>query len=376
VVWALKDVSFDIRAGEVVGILGGNGAGKSTLLKLLSRITDPTEGYARVEGRVGSLLEVGTGFHPELTGRDNVYLNGTILGMPRREVSGKFDDIVAFAGVDEFIDTPLKRYSSGMKVRLAFAVAAHLGTEILLLDEVLAVGDVAFQNKCLGKIGEVAKGGRTVLFVSHNMGMLTRLCSRALWLESGRVKLDGASHDVVGAYLSTGRAQGAIWTHSPAQCCDPQLPLTSARVLSADGRVANVLPFNQRFKLEVAYEVIRPISGTSILGRLTDAQGNVVWTSVDTDTNGWDGRPREAGRYLSACDIPGDLLRPGRYLLSVGSRTKMAKLISGRQFESGYVESLHENVLAFDISEVGFGLDLHRTGVITPALHWEVKRIG
>jgi lipopolysaccharide transport system ATP-binding protein len=376
VVWALKDVSFDVRAGEVVGIIGGNGAGKSTLLKLISRITDPTEGYARVEGRVGSLLEVGTGFHAELTGRENVYLNGTILGMARREVAGKFDDIVGFSGVDAFIDTPLKRYSSGMKVRLAFAVAAHLETEILLVDEVLAVGDVAFQNKCLGKIGEVAKGGRTVLFVSHNMGMLTRLCSRALWLERGRVKLDGASHDVVGAYLSTGGAQGATWTHSSARCCDPQIPLTSARVLSTDGRVADVIPFNQRFKLEVAYDVISPMSGTSIFGRLIDAQGNVVWTSADTDTNGWDGRPREPGRYLSACNIPGDLLRPGRYQLSVGSRTKTARHTNVRQLESWHVESLHENVLAFDISEVGFGLDLDRTGVITPALHWEVKRIG
>ena len=199
-IWALKDVSFEVREGEVVGIIGRNGAGKTTLLKILARITKPTEGLARVHGRLGSLLEVGTGFHWELTGRENVYLNGAILGMTKHEIARKFDEIVAFAEVEEFIDTPLKHFSSGMKMRLAFAVAAHLEPEILLVDEVLAVGDVAFQKRCLGKMGEVAHGGRTILFVSHQMNQIRRLCRKAIWVEGGRIKTSGATADVVSAY--------------------------------------------------------------------------------------------------------------------------------------------------------------------------------
>ena len=199
-VWALRDVSFEIKPGEAVGIIGRNGSGKSTLLRVLSRITEPTEGLSRVRGRVGSLLEVGTGFHPELTGRENIYLNGSILGMRKRELDGKLDAIVAFAEIEEFIDTPVKFYSSGMYVRLAFAVAAHLEPEILLVDEVLAVGDAAFQKKCLGKMGEVGRHGRTVMFVSHQMNAIRRLCSRVLWLETGRVKMFDSTVKVVSAY--------------------------------------------------------------------------------------------------------------------------------------------------------------------------------
>jgi len=202
-IWALKDVSFEVKRGEVVGIIGRNGAGKTTLLKILSRITTPTEGYAEIHGRVGSLLEVGTGFHPELTGRENVYLSGAILGMKKREIDEKFDEIVKFAEVEKFIDTPLKYYSSGMQVRLAFAVAAHLEPEILLVDEVLAVGDAAFQKKCLGKMGDVAKEGRTVLFVSHNMGAVLNLCEWALWLNDGRVTFSGGTNNTVEKYPSS-----------------------------------------------------------------------------------------------------------------------------------------------------------------------------
>jgi lipopolysaccharide transport system ATP-binding protein len=206
--WALKDVSFDVQEGEVVGIIGRNGAGKSTLLKVLSRITEPTAGRVTLNGRVASLLEVGTGFHPELTGRENIYLNGTILGMRRAEIARKFDEIVAFAEVEKFLDTPVKRYSSGMYVRLAFAVAAHLEPEILVVDEVLAVGDAAFQKKCLGKMNEVAKGGRTVLFVSHNMGVVQQLCGTAVLLDAGRVEVIDSSSAVVERYLITGKADG------------------------------------------------------------------------------------------------------------------------------------------------------------------------
>ncbi len=201
--WALKDVSFEIKQGEVVGIIGRNGAGKSTLLKILSRITEPTEGYAEIRGRVGALLEVGTGFHPELTGRENIYLNGSILGMKRREIAKKFDEIVDFAEVEKFIDTPVKHYSSGMYVRLAFAVAAHLEPEILIVDEVLAVGDASFQKKCLGKMGNVAKKGRTVLFVSHNMGAVKSLCKSAILLAAGQITTTGETEAIIDSYLNS-----------------------------------------------------------------------------------------------------------------------------------------------------------------------------
>ena len=208
--WALRDVSFEVKRGEVVGIIGRNGAGKSTLLKILSRITEPTAGSAKIHGRVGSLLEVGTGFHPELTGRENIYLNGAILGMRRAEIERKFDEIVAFAEIERFLDTPVKRYSSGMYVRLAFAVAAHLEPEILLVDEVLAVGDAQFQKKCLGKMGDVAKEGRTVLFVSHNMVAVQTLCQRAFWLDSGQLKAQGEVGTIVTTYLRAGLAEDDV----------------------------------------------------------------------------------------------------------------------------------------------------------------------
>lgn len=208
--WALKDVSFEVKRGEVIGVVGRNGAGKSTLLKVLSQITEPTEGFAAIHGRVGSLLEVGTGFHTELTGRENVFLNGAILGMRRAEIKAKFDDIAAFSGVEKFLDTPVKRYSSGMQVRLAFAVAAHLEPEILLVDEVLAVGDAAFQRKCLGKMEAVATEGRTVFLVSHNMEAITSLSTRALWIDNGRLRADGDPREIVGSYLATTRELAAI----------------------------------------------------------------------------------------------------------------------------------------------------------------------
>ncbi|HEX8028518.1 MAG TPA: ABC transporter ATP-binding protein [Vicinamibacterales bacterium] len=224
--WALRDVSFDIAAGDVVGIIGRNGAGKSTLLKVLSRITEPTEGRLTLHGRVASLLEVGTGFHPELTGRENIFLNGAILGMTRAEIIRKFDDIVSFAGVERFLDTPVKRYSSGMYVRLAFAVAAHLEPEILIVDEVLAVGDAEFQKKCLGKMHEVSRGGRTVLFVSHNMGAIQTLCSRAIWLDQGQVRCDGEASETISRYLAQAGRGDAVTDAKP-------VPLTDALELRA-----------------------------------------------------------------------------------------------------------------------------------------------
>jgi len=369
VLWALKDVSFEVEPGEVLGIVGRNGAGKTTLLKILSRITEPTEGEAEIRGRVGHLLEIGTGFHPELTGRDNVYLNGAVLGMTRREIDLKFDEIVEFAELEKFIDTPTKRYSTGMSARLGFSVAAHLQAEILVVDEVLAVGDAAFQRKCLGRLDEAGKEGRTVLFVSHNMATLAHLCTRVIWIDNGRIKLAGSARDVIGAYLASADAQEAAWSHPPDHCRDPHIQMISARVLSSDHHVTTAVPFNEQFQIEVAYTVSEPISNASILSRLTDAQGNVVLTSFDTDTNGLIGQVRQSGRYQSLCNIPGDFLRPGRYYLTVGSRVKKTR----RNMTDSTTANDHEHVLSFDISEVGFHLDMDRPGVVAPSLNWDVK---
>jgi lipopolysaccharide transport system ATP-binding protein len=241
-IWALKDVSFEIKSGEVVGVIGRNGAGKSTLLKILSRITEPTEGYADIYGRVGSLLEVGTGFHPELTGRENIFLNGAILGMRKNEIERKFDEIVEFAEISKFIDTPVKHYSSGMYVRLAFSVAAHLEPEMLLVDEVLAVGDIAFQKKCLGKMGDVAQQGRTVLFVSHNMGLMQTLCQRGIFLAEGRIAADAQISDAVAAYLRTLDDAEAV---NLVERSDRQgrglVRLTNVEIINGDGEATNTL---------------------------------------------------------------------------------------------------------------------------------------
>jgi len=375
VLWALKDVSFEVEPGEVMGIVGSNGAGKTTLLKILSRITEPTEGHAEIHGRVGHLLEIGTGFHPELTGRDNVYLNGAVLGMTRKEIDLKFDEIVEFAELEKFIDTPAKRYSAGMGARLGFSVAAHLQVEILVVDEVLAVGDAAFQRKCMGRLDEAGKEGRTVLFVSHNMAALSHLCTRAIWIENGRIRLAGSTREVVGAYLASADAQEAAWSHPPDHCRDPLIQLVSARILSADDKATTAIPFNEQFKIEIAYTVPPvfgggPLLNASILSRLTDAHGNVVLTSLDTDTNGWDGT-RKSGQYQSLCNIPGDFLRPGRYYLTVGSRVKTPR----RHTLHATAVNDHEHVLSFDISEVGFHLDMDRPGVVAPSLDWDVKNV-
>ena len=363
-IWALKDISFEVKRGEVVGIIGRNGAGKSTLLKILSRITEPTEGYAEIHGRVGSLLEVGTGFHQELTGRENIYLNGAILGMKRAEIERKFDEIVAFSEVEKFIDTPVKHYSSGMYLRLAFAVAAHLEPEILLVDEVLAVGDAAFQKKCIGKMGNVAQEGRTVLFVSHNMGAITQLCGRALWLEEGRLKLTGASSDVVASYLSAGTEGHAIWNSSSAPSDGVEVQLESARLLSANNQPTAIVDFDSPFKVEIAYHVIDPIRDLSVAYQLLDSQGNLVFEAMDTDRPEWKGRVRKPGRYLATCEVPAHLLKPGRYYVSVVSFIERVKIIE-RQ----------EGVLTFDVSEVGYCLNPGRLGVVSPVLEWEVNRV-
>lgn len=275
-IWALKGVSFEVKHGEVLGIIGPNGAGKSTLLKILSRITEPTGGYAEIRGRVGSLLEVGTGFHPELTGRENVYLNGAILGMSKAEIRRKFDDIVSFAGVEKFIDTPVKRYSSGMQVRLAFAVAAHLEPEILIIDEVLAVGDAEFQKRCLGKMNEVSRSGRTVLFVSHNMAAVEALCARSILLKSGVIRVDGKSHDVIVHYLQpqvkSDPRRGFNFSGSFFEIIDLSIEaLNSPRIVPRCCLVVSlVVAFRQPCSSPYVHLVVRSNQGQPLFGFGTD----------------------------------------------------------------------------------------------------------
>jgi lipopolysaccharide transport system ATP-binding protein len=288
-IWALKDVSFEVAPQEVVGIIGRNGAGKSTLLRILSRITKPTVGEVDLYGRVGSLLEVGTGFHPELTGRENIYLNGAILGMKRAEIEQKFDEIVAFAEVEKFLDTPVKRYSSGMYVRLAFAVAAHLEPEILIVDEVLAVGDANFQKKCLGKMGEVAKEGRTVLFVSHNMIAVKSLCSRAMLLEGGRLTHQGSVDKVVDVYLTAGTDMaktGIIPDDAPRLYGTGDAKFRSVQLTDVEGRIVSQLYLGQPFHVVLTFDVLKEISEGVIEVDIATLDGVPVTFTSNIDGGG------------------------------------------------------------------------------------------
>ncbi|HUF37878.1 MAG TPA: polysaccharide ABC transporter ATP-binding protein, partial [Anaerolineales bacterium] len=282
-IWALDDVSFTVERGQVLGVIGRNGAGKSTLLKILSRVTEPTRGEVEIKGRVGSLLEVGTGFHPELTGRENIALNGAILGMKRAEIDRKFDEIVAFSGVEQFIDTPVKRYSSGMYLRLAFAVAAHLEPEILVVDEVLAVGDAEFQRKCLGKMDDVAQEGRTVLFVSHNMSAILQLTRESILLEGGKLSLRGPSTEVVDHYLSAGFSQSGERAWAPAEIPADAAPFcpVALRVRNPAGTIVDTIRSVEPATLEIEYELERPITGLRVGLYLMSMRGELIFTSFD-----------------------------------------------------------------------------------------------
>ena len=321
-IWALKDVSFDIQQGEVVGIIGRNGAGKTTLLKILARVTKPTTGFADVHGRMGSLLEVGTGFHPELTGRENTFLNGAILGMSKKEIERKFDEIVAFAEIEKFIDTPVKHYSSGMQVRLAFSVAAHLEPEILLVDEVLAVGDAAFQKKCLGKMGDVAKAGRTVLFVSHSMPAVTRLCSRSILMDNGGLLCDGPTHEAVRKYLSSGLGTMAAreWAE-PATCPGNHIVrLRAVRVRNSDGRVTENIDIRDPVGVEMDYEVLAPNYLLVPNYHFYNEEGTCVFTVHDWSPE-WRRTPKNPGRYRSTVWIPGNYLAEGSLIVGAAVST-------------------------------------------------------
>ena len=369
-IWALKDVSFSVAPGEVVGIIGRNGAGKSTLLKILSRITRPTEGSAEFRGRIGSLLEVGTGFHPELTGRDNVYLNGAILGMRRAEIARKFDAIVDFSGVREFIDTPVKRYSSGMYVRLAFSVAAHLEPEILVVDEVLAVGDAAFQRQCLGRMHEVSREGRTILFVSHNMPAITRLCSRALLFAAGRIVDDGPAEQVVAKYLSSelGAAARREWApDDPVAPGNDWVRLRSVRVIDEDGQSIESIDVRRKVGIEIVFDVCRRevpfVPGISLINE----QGTPVFSAMDTHPR-WR-QPVGPGRYASTAWIPGNLLNEGTVLASValGTLTSGGKTVR---------QATANEVVAFQVVDPGEGGTArgdfvgHWTAPVRPLLDW------
>jgi lipopolysaccharide transport system ATP-binding protein len=317
-IWALRDVSFEVRKGERIGIIGRNGAGKSTLLKILSRITVPTAGRAEIHGRVGSLLEVGTGFHQELTGGENIFLNGAILGMRRREIERKFDEIVAFAGVEKFVDTPVKHYSSGMYLRLAFSVAAHLEPEILLVDEVLAVGDAAFQRKCLEKMEEVGQRGRTVLFVSHNMPAITRVCERTVLLDAGGVAADGPSHQVVGRYLSSDVGTTALrqWLDPATAPASAVTRLRSVRVCRPGGEVSEAVDIRKPVGIQMEYEVLVPGWVLTPSFDFYNDEGVLIFGSIDTDRE-WRGKPRPPGRYVTTAWVPGNLFTEGAVIVNV-----------------------------------------------------------
>lgn len=367
--WALKDMSFEVKQGKAVGIIGRNGAGKSTLLKILSRITEPTEGYADITGRIASLLEVGTGFHPELSGRENIFLNGSILGMKRVEIRRKFDEMVAFAEIEKFIDTPVKHYSSGMYVRLAFAVAAHLDPDILLIDEVLAVGDAAFQKKCLGKMGDVAREGRTVLFVSHNLGAINRLCGSAIWVNDGKLEFAGDTEETVTRYLSSGaqfsgERRWSIPVDAPGT---DEIRLIAVRVSNADRVQATNFDVRRPINVEIEYELLAPLPRFRTAFRLVASDGTVILTSAESSNQGWDQTSREPGKYTSWCEIPGNFLNVGQYGITVSC-------------DIPFVRALFfvENCLNFHVEETGShsGRFPERwPGLICPKFDWQVERL-
>lgn len=368
-IWALRDVSFDIARGEVVGIIGRNGAGKSTLLKVLSRITEPSAGYARIQGRMGTLLEVGTGFHPELTGRENVFLNGAILGMHRPEIERNFDEIVEFSEIGKFIDTPVKHYSSGMSLRLAFSVAAYLEPEILLIDEVLAVGDVSFQRKCIGKMNDVAKQGRTILFVSHNMAAVNRLCERVLWIDEGGVRRSGETGDVIREYLADGSSfvGERTWEGGLSNPGVDELRVHAMRVRDSQGRVTSGVAGDEPFRVEIDYEITENLPASRIGFVVSTPDGTVAFDAFDSDKERFASR-RLPGNYTSVCDIPGQLLGPGRYVLTV-----VAGIPGVRSLAS------FDGALTIDVNDTGV-VGLHvpggRRGVFRPNLDWDVVEHG
>jgi lipopolysaccharide transport system ATP-binding protein len=361
--WALRDVSFDVKQGEVLGIIGRNGAGKSTLLKVLSRITDPTEGEVRIRGRVASLLEVGTGFHPELTGRENIYLNGSILGMSKAEIKRKFDEIVAFAEVEKFLDTPVKRFSSGMYVRLAFAVAAHLEPEILIVDEVLAVGDTQFQEKCLGKMRDISSGdGRTVLFVSHNLATVKSLCSSAVLLKNGRVVYRGSTSDAIQEYISTSIQHSGHWIRNGAGGKD--IRFESVSLTDLQGIIKSDFDFSEPVCIDLRATILKDLKNAEFAIRVINQEGNTIFTTGNSD-HARSYLPLTAGPTRYIITIPQEFLNPGRYLLKIAAVVPKICL-----------HDLIDDELSFVVHETGsLNEVLHddRVGLVHAQVRWELQ---
>jgi lipopolysaccharide transport system ATP-binding protein len=372
-IWALRDVSFRVREGEVLGVIGRNGAGKSTLLKVLTRITAPTSGRAVIRGRVGSLLEVGTGFNPELTGRENVYLNGSILGMKRREIQRKLPDIIEFSGIDKFMDTPVKRYSSGMHVRLAFSVAAHLEPEILLVDEVLAVGDAEFQQRCLGRMEDFSGTGRTVLFVSHNMQTVNQLCERAIWLDGGQIVADGEPSDVVTRYLHTVQSSSSrmSWQDDDSAPGDDLARLLSVRAVNEAGETIGTLDVRETVGVEIRYRILRKGPAVFAKIKVRDTQGNVAFNAMDVASQREESTP--PGVYTATAWIPANFLNEGTMLVDVAVCTLRNPKLHQR--------AQRYEAVAFPVFDPGDGdsarglFTANLRGAVRPLLDWSVERI-
>lgn len=364
--WALKDVSFEVKQGDRIGIIGRNGAGKSTLLKILSRITEPTTGCIRIKGRVASLLEVGTGFHPELTGRENIFLNGAILGMSRTEIKKKFDEIVDFAEIEKFLDTPVKRFSSGMYVRLAFAVAAHLEPEILVVDEVLAVGDAQFQKKCLGKMEDVStREGRTVLFVSHNMGAVHKLCNRAILIKHGSLVTDGEPGDAIIEYLNSNK-QPILARNWECEETAPQngaLVLRDISICSINNDIINQIYTDIDFNIVITFRVKRDNCYPSLTLLFFDSNNDLIFSSINNLDNNWYGKPKSQGFYKSVCNLPKNMLNNGGYSLGL--------ILFDRNFSDAVTTP---ELLRFEILD---GISLRGDflgdfgGILRPKLEWQ-----
>ena len=375
VFWALKEVSFQVKEGEVLGVIGRNGAGKTTLLKILSRITFPTAGKVRLRGRIGSLLEVGTGFHPELTGRENIYFNGAILGMKNREIGKKFDEIVDFSGVEKFLDTPIKRYSSGMQVRLAFSVAAHLEPEILLVDEVLAVGDVQFQKKCLGKMENVSRCGRTILFVSHNMNAIRTLCGRTIMLEAGRISLDSDTEAVVARYLDQNLSQGVVLKGKELSSrvegsfdrLNPLIRLEEVGVYNDQGVPSKIFNSDQAITIGITYRCRASISDLRLIIYIVDEENKQILTTVNIDSvPEADFSRKKPGVYRSVCCIPPNLFGEKRLFVSV-------------HLEYPKIEHfVLDRVLGFDVVFHGYNTisAIFKQSFFRPQLAWQSEYIG
>jgi ABC-2 type transport system ATP-binding protein/lipopolysaccharide transport system ATP-binding protein len=358
---ALQDLDLSVEEGEALGVIGRNGAGKTTLLKMLARITEPTSGIARTRGRVGALLEVGTGFHPELTGRENVYLNGSVLGMSRRDIRRRFDEIAGFSGVERFLDTPLKRYSSGMRLRLAFAIAAHLETEIIVVDEILAAGDAEFQQRCLGKMSEFGRRGRTVVFVSHDLGAVTRLCPRVIWLDHGRIVDDGAAEGVVQAYLRSGAESASA--EFPLDASTP-VQLRSVTVTDGEGRVVVAPRRDQQLTLRFVVQVHERIPGIDLAFHVVNRDGVEVLVDAWSDTRGPGDNIEAPGAYEASVALP-PILAAGEYVVRV-------------RFGTAHEAFLDDDVLRFRLEPRldERAQELERARVTAPWIQWKVRAVS